>query len=85
MSVECNTTTLPSYWASALINGDYSGLDDNEAERCRAAVERLAADGWSVVSDEEDSERFTWHYDLYDPDAGCSGGNVCDYVILRSV
>jgi hypothetical protein len=78
--------TLPASWASALINDDYSGLDDQcptEAARCRARVDQIAADGWSIVSDVEDSERFTWYYRLYDPGADCDGGNVIDYVILR--
>lgn len=88
-----STVTLPAYWASALINGDYSGLKDSdpeEAKRCRAKVKELAAEGWSVEGidgQDEDGEveaRFTWSYDLYDPGAGVSGGEVLDYIILRS-
>lgn len=75
--------TLPSYWASALVNGDFSGLTVEESIRCRAAIERLAKDGWTIAADVEDSERFTRHYDLYDPLADCSAGNVCDYIILK--
>jgi len=30
------TFDLPSHWASALINGDWSGLDDKEAEEVRS-------------------------------------------------
>lgn len=26
--------TLPSYWASYLINGDHSGLEDQDKEKC---------------------------------------------------
>lgn len=84
--MECDTTTLPAYWASALINGDFSGLDDDEAARCRAAIGQLAADGWRIVDtarDEDSEQRFTWHYQLYDPGADCSGGEVLGYVILR--
>lgn len=80
--------TLPAYWASALVNNDYSGLDNqnpDEGQRCRKVVADLAKDGWSIVSDVDGSEpRFTWHYQLYDPGADCSGGDVLDYVILRS-
>ena len=79
-----DTTTLPAYWASALINGDYSGLEDEaEAARCAAKVEELADDGWSIVSC-EDEARFTWSYNLYDTGADCSGGDVLDYTIIRS-
>jgi hypothetical protein len=46
MKIETDTVTLPSYWASALINGDYSGLNDNESSRCDAAVDELARGGW---------------------------------------
>jgi hypothetical protein len=44
--IEVDTVTLPAYWASALINGDFSGLESNEAERCQAAVDELAQ-GWA--------------------------------------
>ena len=81
-----NTVTLPAYWASALVNGDYSGLDDAEAARCEAAEAKLAEDGWSVVSTADDDEpRFTWSYKLYDPEADCSGGEVLDYTVLKAV
>ena len=82
--MEQSTVTLPSYWACALINGDASGLEDDEAARCDAAAAALAADGWEIVDTVEDSERFTWSYDLYDPDAGVRGGDVMDYVVLKS-
>lgn len=84
-----DTVTLPAYWASALVNGDFSGLDANETKRCKAAMARLAADGWHVVDTVRDNDgngedaRFTWSYWLYDPDAGCDGGEVLDYVVLR--
>ena len=90
MAIETDTITLPSYWASALVNGDYSGLsDDSEVKRVNATIDRLAADGWHVVSTADDDDgnsvepRFTWHYRLYDPGADCSGGEVLDYVLLR--
>ena len=31
--------TLPEYWASALINGDYSGLEEDEAAALDAWLE----------------------------------------------
>lgn len=80
--METDTVTLPAYWASAIINGDYSGLDVGEVERCSAAVATLAAEGWSFV-DCADESRFTQHYDLYDQGATCSGGDVLEYTIIR--
>ena len=83
------TITLPAYWASALVNGDYSGLTDSEAAICREYEARLAADGLSIadVARDDDGEgqeaRFTWSYRLYCPEAGCDGGEVLDYIALR--
>lgn len=87
MSVlEVNTVTLPAYWASALVNGDFSGLDEVERQRCEHAITALHDDGWSVVSTADDSEpRFTWSYQMYDPEADCQGGDVLDYVAHRQV
>jgi hypothetical protein len=49
--------------------------------------EKVRADAWldrnkvvNVVSCDDDEGRFTWHYQLYDPLADCSGGQVIDYV-----
>lgn len=33
--IQTISVKLPSHWASALVNGDYSGLSDNEAEQIR--------------------------------------------------
>lgn len=74
--------TAPAYWASALVNNDCSGLEDQnpaEAARCRAFVSTLAKDKTSIVSCADES-RFTWSYQLYDPGADCQGGDVLDYV-----
>lgn len=79
--MEKDTINLLSYWASALINGDYSGLEADEAARCRKAESDLQAEGWSIVDVGE--PRFTWSYALYDADAGCAGGEVAEYTILR--
>lgn len=82
--INVDTVTLPAYWASALVNNDWSGLTEVETVMCRAAIARLAADGWSVVSTVDDDEpRFTWSYQLYCPEADCSGGDVLDYVVHK--
>jgi hypothetical protein len=76
MTVQFETITGPSYWASYLINGDASGI---------TAAEVAMADAWCerhnvvAVVDCEDEGRFTWSYRLYCPEADCSGGDVVDY------
>lgn len=77
-----DTITLPAYWASALVNGDFSSLTPDEENRCREEIRRLDSEGWSVVSC-EDETRFSWSYQLYDPGADCRGGDVLDYTIIR--
>ena len=85
--IKVSEVTLPVYWASALVNGDYSGLSEEEAKRCRAKVAELAAEGMAVVdcarddSGEIKDARFTWNYPLYDREAAVSGGEVLDYVV----
>lgn len=82
---ESDRVTLPASWGSALLNGDYSGLDDQdlaEAQRCRAVERAYAADGWQFGAC-DDAAYFTWHYRLYDTGADCHGGHVLDYTIIK--
>ena len=79
---ETDTIELPACWANALINDDYSELDGQEAERCMRKAAELAREGWSVV-DRADEARFTWNYQLFDPEAERTGGDVLEYTILR--
>lgn len=83
MTIETTEITLPSYWASALINGDDSGMEPHEILAMDAYLERVLDGGWYVVSYIEDSERFTNRYDLYQGDSSIRGGTVMDYVIHR--
>lgn len=88
--IETDTITLPAAWASALVNGDYTGFWDGEygaaaeAARCEAAEVELANAGWSIV-DAPGEPYFTWSYRLYDSGADCTGGDVLDYTILRAI
>jgi hypothetical protein len=87
MSIEIDIVTLPAYYASAFINGDYSGLTDSEENLVNLLVAGLAEDGWEIVDVARDEEgnanepRFTWSYRLYGGDA--NGGEVLDYVVHR--
>ncbi len=77
MNTKFDTYTAPVYWASYLVNGDDSGID---AEEKAHADHWLKSNSVSAVCIEDDSERFTWHYSLYDTLAKVSGGEVCDYI-----
>lgn len=76
MAIDVATLTAPAAWASALVNGDFSGLSDEEERACRAWIEQQAP--YRVVSTVEDSERFTWHFRLHGGNA--EGGDVVDYI-----
>jgi hypothetical protein len=83
-SLQVCELTFPACWASALVNNDYSGLDETESEACRAQVADMAAMGWSVVSvasDESGEARephFTRCFDLNGGTAQC--GDVLEYI-----
>lgn len=85
--IEVDTITLPAYFASAFVNGDYSGLTDAETKRADELVGKLTDDGWAIVDVARDADgngcepRFTWSYRLYGGDA--EGGDVLDYVVHR--
>lgn len=49
------TYKLPTHWASALINGDYSGLDDDEEKEINDFLEEVKA---SVVDVDVESKSF---------------------------
>jgi len=50
--------TAPSYWASYLINGDASGMDDDEIKACDAWIAR---EGLGSPCDCTDAGFMTWH------------------------
>lgn len=79
MNIRVRTITAPSLWASALVNGDFSGLNAAEAEQLEAWRAKELGPQESIVSTADDSEpRFTWSYRLYG--GGFDGGEVIDYV-----
>ena len=68
---------MPDFWASYLINGDASGLEPGDQEHIDAYLDQQEIA--EVVDVEEDSERFTWSYDLYGGTA--QGGTVATYTV----
>jgi len=57
---EKHTYTFPSYAISALINGDYSGLEEDDEKNLKGFLKRESyIDEWDVDSDQDPS--FTSH------------------------
>ena len=69
--------SLPSYWASYLINGDASGMDDGDQADCDAWLASLPY-GYNCVGVSGDPE--------FRPsnDAGTLAGECADYTFMRS-
>lgn len=76
--VKVDTIIGPAFLASALVNGDFSGLNAEETECCRKFQESI--DPWYIVSCEGEP-RFTWSFRLYGGDA--AGGDVIDYTVHK--
>jgi len=76
MAIKSDTLTGLAHWASYLINGDSSGMEESEIALCDAWQKSIRP--YRVVSTVDDSERFTWSAQLYG--ANCSSATVCDYV-----
>lgn len=73
--MEIDKVEAPEVWASYLINGDASGLDDEEI-----ALADAYFDGLEVIDCAEEG-RFTWSYDLYG-DPRFKGGSVLEYTVI---
>ena len=65
---------LPIYWASYLVNGDASGLENGEENQVQETLEYLELDKWICV-DVKDDIHFEYPFlpDLL-------GGDYCTYV-----
>lgn len=72
---EENVYVLPEYWASALINGDYSGLSDDEEKQIQEWFNRVQPGDCVACSDEP--------YFSNRNDAGTLAGNVLEYTFLH--
>lgn len=74
--LESEIYSLPSYWASYLINGDSSGLGDQEQADCDAFLASLPY-GWSCVGVSEESDF------RHSNEAGTLPGDCADYTFIR--
>lgn len=74
MKIEIETYTLPEYWASALVNNDYSGMDAEEVLEIQEFLEGVAP-SYPVSCSEEPF--FQWSND-----ANSLGANCLEYTFL---
>lgn len=83
MGIQVGEAIGAAHWASYLVNGDASGLEERERELCDKWAEGIAPA--YVVDVERDAEgealepSFTWSYGLHTGD-DCAGGNVLTYI-----
>jgi len=88
---EIETVVAPESWATALVNGDWSGLElePSDAAACRAWIADQAASGWQVVdvardaSGEAEDPWFSWSADLHG--SPWRGAELLTYVRERRV
>ena len=74
-----------SYWASYFINGDASGMEDEEIQAADAWFEKNEVLDVIDVARDEDGEAvepfFSGNYDLY-ADPRFRGGDLIEYVVI---
>jgi hypothetical protein len=89
MSIEVNVITAPADWACYLINGDCSGMEDDDIAACDKWANDLYKDaGWYVVDLERDEggdseAEFSHQYGSLGGTA--QAGDVADYVIHKQL
>ncbi len=67
--------TLPAYWASALVNDDWSGLEDAEDSELKVWLEAEGGDNkYFHCTGVDDDVQFSWRND-----ANNLGGDVCTF------
>ena len=72
--LEVVSYTLPIYWASYLINGDASGLEDDEQAEIDAWLESEGNPSFVTVSED--------YWFAHSNDASSLGGDVAEYSAL---
>jgi hypothetical protein len=69
--------TGPACWASYFINGDASGLTDEEVAQADAWLHRE-----EVINVVDCGEpHFSWSMCFYAPEMNCTGGDVVEYTV----
>lgn len=65
-----------AYWASYLVNGDASGIDETERALADAWLERMGAADVVDVGE----PYFSWSYGFH-TGAACSGGDLAEFTL----
>lgn len=71
---EAKTLTVPEHWLPAIVNGDESGLEEEDCSQLEAFCEEELCDGWHVSAWEEEGGFMYYH------DAQPYGVLVCNAV-----
>ena len=75
MSIKTDIVEAPIHWNSYLINGDCSGMDEEQI----AACDKYFA-GMQVIDCNTETERFTNCADLFGSTS--KGDTVCEYTVV---
>jgi hypothetical protein len=76
--IRTTTSTAPAHWASYVVYGDASGIDDSDIAACDAWLLRQAVDGWQVVDVDMENASFA-----HTNDARTLACNVAEYTLYR--
>jgi hypothetical protein len=75
MSIKTDIVEAPIHWNAYLINGDCSGMDEEQIEAC----DKYFA-GMQVIDCNTETERFTNCADLFGSTS--KGDTVCEYTVI---
>ena len=79
MTLSVSEAVGSAYWASYLINGDATGLTDEEEALCDA-WQALQAPAFVVGTLNDEEPWFSWSYGMY-TGSSYSGGNCLTYTL----
>ena len=75
------TFTLPAYWGPALINGDETGLEDDESQHLSEFIHWLTSQGIRAEAlDCSDESEFCWTHDAVE---WTGGADCCTFTFQR--
>lgn len=76
-AIEAAEYTLPAYWASYLINGDASGIEDSDQADCDAFIASIP--GWYCASCADES-----HFAHRNDSGNGLAGDVLEFTFIKS-
>ena len=82
MEIETDTIEAPSFWASYLINGDSSGMEDREIDDADALQDELSREGWYITCPEGEAFFGSYFFPSEGRELGC---DLLEYPIYREV